>query len=107
MPLTGEETRIVNEVGFDPAIAEMVRAYSRKPIRRLERMTNARIEPASGLSVAVADGEEAEQLMKAIGAKLKESGYRAFWSKRPTREAEEVAILKTTDPYAIGPSPRH
>ena len=49
MPLTPEELRIVDELGFDHVIAESVRAQGNSPLQRLKRLTEmGAAEPAAG-----------------------------------------------------------
>jgi hypothetical protein len=105
MTLTPEEIRIVDELGFDQNVAAIVRANSRTPLERLERTTLDGTEPAPGLSVTVSAGKEAEKIWNAITPQLEPYGYRAFWSNRHDSSgmklSDELAILKTNDPYAI------
>ncbi len=77
MPMTPEEIAIAGEVGFDWSVAEFVRGHSRTPLDRLMAMAeDGSIQPGPGLSVVVADGDEAERLMKIIGPSLAAQGYR-------------------------------
>jgi hypothetical protein len=106
MPMTPEEIAIVRELGFDEKLADFVRVQSRTPMKRLRAaQEDGSVRPAPGLSVAVADGDEAERLINGIRSRLMAEGYRAFWSERRAanglRETQEVAIFKTTDPYLI------
>ena len=51
------------------------------------------------------NGREAQQLIGALHDELHNRGYRAFWSERHEpngmKETDEVAVLKTDDPYAM------
>jgi hypothetical protein len=105
LPNSNEITS-ASDIGFDDDILELIRRHSNKPLERLMATTeDGSYEPANGISIAVRDGHEAEHQMNALRDSLKSRGYRAFWSERHhsngMRDTNEVAVLKTDDPYAM------
>ena len=106
MQLTPQETALAQEVNFDQDICLLIKSHANKKLERLqETFDYGKVRPGPGVSVAVNDGEEAERLINALRDELSGRGYRAFWSKRyepdGMEETDEVAILKTDDPYAM------
>jgi hypothetical protein len=100
------EIQLAKSVSFDIEICEQLKARTGK---RLERATGISKDldqvPIDGLSMRVKGGVEAEAIMKKIQPMLVSNGYRAFWSTRRgadgSRQCDEVAVLQTTDPFAI------
>lgn len=106
MPFTVQELELIHAIGFDEAMCSEIKAIAGKPLERLGGTgTAGQSEPASGLSIGVADGEDAERLMNALRSILGPAGCRSFWSRRHApdgiSEGDELAILKTLDPYAM------
>jgi len=106
MKLTADEIALAHEVKFDEEVCLLVKSQAKKKLERLqENYDYGSLRPGPGISVAVKDGEEAEQLMNALRDPLSKCGYRAFWSVLRTSNGfernNEVAILKTDDPYVM------
>ena len=106
MKLTTDEIAIARKVGFDEEVCLLVKSHAKKKLERLqETLDYGKLRPGPGISVAVKDGGDAERLMNALREELTRRGYRAFWSKRYDSDgmddSDEVAILKTQDPYAM------
>jgi hypothetical protein len=106
MAMTPNERELAGLLQFDQDICLAVKKHTSSTLERLVGIDEAREHvPAEGLSVAVKDGDEAEQLMDAIRPHLESKGYRAFWSAREEpngmHKGYEVAILKTADPFAM------
>ncbi len=105
MPMAPQELALIRELGFRESLAEFVRSHSRTPIERLKSVVDFRLVDSPGLSLAVANGDEAERLINAIRSRLASEGHRAYWSQRRTpdglNETDEVAILNTMDPFSI------
>lgn len=106
MALSREEKSLAHLVGFDESICDILKAQSSAQLERLMGIDEQwKPTPADGISISVKDGHEAETLIKAIQTPLRAQGYRAFWSERHApnggRETHEVAILKTSDEFAM------
>jgi|GEM_PF-3063456 len=106
MKLTADEIALARELKFDEEVCLLVKSQANKKLERLQETSESEDpQPGPGVSVAVKDGEEAEQLINALRDLLSKRGYRAFWTQRDEsngiEETDEVAILKTDDPYAI------
>jgi hypothetical protein len=91
--------------GLPDGVVPLLRRHGRKRVDRLLATTeDGGTTPAAGLSVPVADGEAAEDLMTALRPRLVPLGCRAFWSERPgpggSGRADEVIIVPAGDPYA-------
>ncbi|HEY8751319.1 MAG TPA: DUF4253 domain-containing protein [Tepidisphaeraceae bacterium] len=103
---TPQDIALARDLGFNESVITVIKAHTDEPIDRLMTMNeNGEHEPTAGLSVRVADGEEAERLLNAMRDPLAKLGYRAFWSERieanGLKESDEIAVLKTSDPYAM------
>ena len=106
MELTADEIALARELKFDEEVCLLVKSRANQKLEQLQETSESgNAQPGPGLSVAVKDGEEAEQLIDALREPLSNRGYRAFWSERHepngTKETDEIAILKTNDPYAM------
>lgn len=106
MPLTRRELELAKLVGLDEDVCKGVKEHAPARLERLiGRDSKWKPVPIDGISVAVKDGRKAEALISAIREPLLLKGYRAFWSERHkpngTRETHEVAVLKTSDPFAM------
>lgn len=106
MQLTSDEIALAHDVKFDEEVCLLVKSHANKKLERLQETTESGDQqPGPGISVAVKNGEEAEQVINALRDPLSKRGYRAFWSERHepngAKETDEVAILKTDDPYAM------
>jgi Domain of unknown function (DUF4253) len=106
MELTPAEREMAGQIGFDEATLLLVKERSGKDVERLIVLNDDdQFEPGNGISVAVANGHEAERLMKELSPAITPSGYEAFWSERRKlnggKETDEVVVLKTDDPYAM------
>lgn len=106
MELTADEIALAREVRFEEEVCLLVKSQANKKLERLqENFDLGNLRPGPGISVAVKDGEEAEQLINALRDQLSSRGYRAFWSVLRTSNGfernNEVAILETDDPYAM------
>lgn len=106
MELTPAEREIAGQTGFDEAMLLLVKERSGKDVERLLVLNDDdQFEPGNGISAAVANGHEAERVMKEISPAITPSGYQAFWSERRKlnggKETDEVVVLKTDDPYAM------
>ena len=96
---TPQDIALARDLGFNESVITVIKAHTDEPIDRLMTMNeNGEHEPTAGLSVRVADGEEAERLLNAMRDPLAKLGYRAFWSERieanGLKESDEIAVLK-------------
>jgi hypothetical protein len=100
-----EDQNLARDVGFDPAVLDLIRRHTRKKIERITVPGSAgdSVLPGPGLSVKVADGGAAEALMTSLQPELGPLGYRAFWSMRQDprglSEGDEVVVIKSADRY--------
>ncbi len=99
MALSADESALAKDVGFDPAVCELVKDGTR-------RLRPFRCDGvAVGVSFGVKDGEEAERLMQPLQLQLTPLGYRAFWTKLHESNGaaigDAVVVLHATDPFAI------
>src|SRR4051794_12026566 len=106
MELAPAEREVASQIGFDEATLLLVKGVSGRSVERLTAINDdGETEAADGISVVVADGHEAERVMNELSPRIAPGGYRAFWSERRApngrKESDEVAVLKTDDPYAI------
>ncbi|HET6383837.1 MAG TPA: DUF4253 domain-containing protein [Armatimonadota bacterium] len=105
MNLTQEENELCSAIGFDPAVLDLVRSNTGATPQRLVGITEDDEEvPVDGLSFDVRR-DDVEGLLRQLQPVLGPMGYRAFWSERRLTSGmaagDELAILKTADPYAI------
>ena len=101
MALKVEDREALVNLGFDPAVGELLRGQTNKPFRPFGPTDG----PPVGLAVAVTDGEAAEGRIKLLQPQLLPLGYRAFWTAlhedNGLRIGDAVAVLHSTDHYAI------
>ena len=104
MRLTDAERKLANAAGLDEAVLLAVRQHTRKKLERFHASTESGTTPGPGVSIAVADGDEAERLMNALAPDLRGSGCRTFWSERLTpnglKATDELAMVASDDPCA-------
>jgi len=105
--LADQEIAILRAAGFDNAVGAFIRSQTNKKIERARGRATALDDEvdADGLSIAVSDGEEAEQLIRRLQPGLIDQGCRSFWSRRHEpnglRTTDEIVILKTNDETEI------
>lgn len=104
MSLAPAEHQLLQQLGFDADVGSLLRGKIPSKIEQWRIWTDE-LAFQPGLSVAIADGDEAERIMLAIQAQLRHAGYKAFWSHRHSenglKETDELIILKGIDPDAI------
>jgi hypothetical protein len=104
--LTVEEQQRVDEIGFETAVALLIKDAVNRDLERARAFDGLGNEAlADGLSIAVKDGDEAERIINQLREPLQSRGYRVFWSKRHDPDgmvrADELVFLRTSDPNAI------
>ena len=102
--MTDTDRKLARAAGLDEAVLLTIRRHTRKKIERFHASTDSGAAPGPGVSIAVADGDEAERLMKALTPDLHGSGCLAFWSERlqpdGLKQTDELAVVKADDAYA-------
>ena len=100
MALSANESLMARDLGFEPAVCELVKAGTPRRLRPF-RCDGV----AVGFEFRVKDGEEAERLMQSLQPQLFPLGYRAFWTKLHESNGaaigDAVVVLHATDPFAI------
>ena len=103
MRLTDADRKLATATGLDEEVLLALRRHTRRKIERFHASTEDGTAPGPGVSIAVADGDEAERLMNALDPDLRGSGCRTFWSERVhpngLKQTDELAVVKTDDAY--------
>jgi hypothetical protein len=100
------DRQLAADAGLDEAVVTLLRQHTANPFAPVQPSPDVAGAGAAvrGVSVAVANGAEAEALMEAFVPALAELGCGAFWSERREpngmKETDEVLVLATQDPYA-------
>lgn len=104
MALNDTERALAKAAGLSETVLLTIRRHTRKKLERFRASSERGTAPGPGVSVTVADGEEAERLMQPLVAELRGTGCQTFWSERASRnglkQTDEVAVVGTDDPYA-------
>jgi hypothetical protein len=105
MPLTSAEKKLAAAIGFDVDVCDIVKQQTGRTLHRLTAFTeDYKPQKTDGLSVEVGR-EDVEPLIALLQPRISKRGYRAFWSEtyesNGAKKSEEIAVLKTTDDYAI------
>ena len=104
MRLTDADRKLAKATGLDEAVLLAVRQHTRRKIERFRSSTERGTAPGPGISIAVADGDEAEELTNALTPVLRSSGCQTFWSERVQpnglKKTDELAIVRSDDAYA-------
>ncbi len=105
MALTRAQRELAASIEFDEDVCAIAIERTGRTLNRLVVFTDEFDQQlADGLSIAV-ERQEVERLISELQPELTRRGYRAFWSEtyevNGAIASEEIAILKTTDPYSI------
>jgi hypothetical protein len=106
MSLTAAEQTISSDIGFDQSICALLKSSAGSDLQRaMFPNDDGDSVPGPGVAVDVADGDAAEQVIRATKPSFASLGYRAYWSVRyrpdGRRASNEVVVIKTDDPYEI------
>jgi hypothetical protein len=110
MPFTDEETTLMDSLGYHPSICAIAQEAARRPLERIvltqyDDNTEGWVQsPGNAISV-VMSRDRAEAFVRQNQDRLNTCGYSAYASERRDsrgcKAAEELVLLKSTDPYEI------
>jgi hypothetical protein len=101
MPLSPEESSLIERLEFDAGVAELFRAATKARLNGFSDVDGHLV----GATARVSDGTAAESILKAVQPELLQHGYRAFWTHlhgaSGVNAGDALVLLRSKDHFAI------